>query len=63
MGSRLEPSLANASLVHHEQERLDSCPLDYGVLYYRRYFDDIFVLFKLCDLVKRFHIYYKFLSC
>ena len=52
MGSRLEPSLANASLGHHEQDYLDSCPLEYRALYYRRYFDDIFALFKLCDLVK-----------
>ena len=29
MGSPLGPSLANAFLPHHEQNQLDSCPLEY----------------------------------
>ena len=42
MGSPLGPSLANAFLAHHEQNWLDSCPLEYRPSYYRRYVDDIF---------------------
>ena len=49
MGSPLGPSLANAFLVHHEQNWLGSCPLEYRPSYYRRYVDDIFVLFKSSD--------------
>ena len=41
MGSPLGPSLANAFLAHHEQNWLDSCPLEYRPSYYRRYVDDI----------------------
>ena len=47
MGSPLGPSLAH--LAHHEQNWLDSCPLEYRPLYYQRYVDDIFVLSKSSD--------------
>ena len=57
MGSPLGPSLANAFLAHHEQNWLDSCPLEYRPLYYQRYVDDIFVLFKSSDHLKRFQSY------
>ena len=46
MGSPLGSSLANAFFVYHEQNWLDNCPLEYRPSYYRRYVDDIFVLFK-----------------
>ena len=49
MGSPSGPSLANAFLVHHEQNWLDSCSLEYRLSYYRRYVDNIFVLFKSSD--------------
>ena len=57
MGSPLGSSLANAFLTHHEQDWLDSSPLEYRPLYYRRYVDDIFVLFKSSDHLKRFQSY------
>ena len=57
MGSPLGPSLANAFLAHHEQNWLDSFPLEYRSTYYRRYVDDIFVLFKSSDHLKRFQSY------
>ena len=57
MGSPLGPSLADAFLAHHEQNWLDSCPLEYRPSYYRQYVDDIFVLFKLPDHLKRFQSY------
>ena len=49
MGSPLEPSLANASSAHHEQNCLDR--------YYRRYVYDIFLLFRSSDHLKRFKSY------
>ena len=55
MGSPLGPSLANAFLTHSDW--LDSSPLEYRPLYYRRYVDDIFVLFKSSDHLKRFQSY------
>ena len=61
MGSPSGPSLANAFLTHHEQDWLDSSPLEYRPLYYRRYVDDIFVLFKPPDhYLKRFQSYLNF---
>ena len=45
MGSPLGPTLANAFLVHFEKNWLQNCPSDFKPHYYRRYVDDIFVLF------------------
>ena len=53
MGSPLGHLLANAFLAHHEQDSLDSCPLKYRP----SYVDDIFVLFKSSDHLKRFRSY------
>ena len=63
MESPLGPSLVNTFLAHHEQDCLDSCPLEYRSLYYRRYVDNVFALFKSSDNLKRFQIYYIFLLC
>ena len=57
MSSPLGLSLANAFVTHHEQNCLDSCPLEYRPLNYRQYVDDIFVLFKSSDQLKRFQSY------
>ena len=57
MGSPLDPTLANAFLVYHNKNWLERCPLEYRPLYYRRYVDDIFVLFNLPEHLKRFHSY------
>ena len=57
MGSPLGPSLANAFLAHHEQNWLESCTLEYRPSYYWRYVDDMFVLFKSSDHLKRFQSY------
>ena len=45
MGSSLGPTLANAFLVHLEKYWLQNYPSDFKPYYYRRYVDDIFVLF------------------
>ena len=57
MGSLLGPTLANAILVYHEQNWLELCPVEYRPLYYRRYVDDIFVLFNSVEHLKRFYSY------
>ena len=36
MRSQLGPSIADPFLAHHEQDGLDSCPLEYRPLYYER---------------------------
>ena len=45
MGSPLGFRLAKAFLVHHEQIWLNDCPDEFKSVYYKRYVDDIFVLF------------------
>ena len=54
MGSPLGPSLANAFLSYHEKNWLNSCPQGFKPVFYRRYVDDIFVLFKSKDHLKYF---------
>ena len=46
MGSPLCPTFANCFLSFHEENWLDECPLSFKPLYYRRYVDDTFLLFK-----------------
>ena len=46
MGSPLGPTFANCFLSFHEEEWLDQCPLSFKPLYYRRYVDDTFLLFR-----------------
>ena len=57
MGPLLGLTLANAFLVYHEKNWLQHCPLEYRPLYYRRYIDDVFVLFKSAEHVKYFLSY------
>ena len=54
MGSPLGTSLANAFLSYHEKNWLNSCPQGFKPVFYRRYVDDIFVLFKSNDHLKYF---------
>ena len=54
MGSPLGPSLANAFLCHHETKWLNGCPDKFKLVFYKRYVDDIFVLFKRPEHVKPF---------
>ena len=46
MGSLLNPTLADAFLVYHEKNCLQSCPLEYRPFLCQRYVDGIFVLFN-----------------
>ena len=54
MGSPLGPTLANASLCHYEKNWLNECPSQFKPVVYRRYVDDIFVLFKSKEHLKLF---------
>ena len=54
MGSPLGPSLANAFLCLHETKWLNDCPKKLKPVCYKKYVDDIFVLFKRPEHVKPF---------
>ena len=57
MGSPLGPTLANAFMCYHEKKWLTNCPLEFKPIYYRRYVDDIFVLFSHQEHLDRFFTY------
>ena len=54
LGSPLGPSLANAFLYYHETKWLNDCPAKFKPVFYKRYVDDIFVLFRSPEHVKPF---------
>ena len=54
MGSPLTPTLANAFLFHYENFWLDRYPPEFKPVVYRRYVDEIFVLFKSKDYLLLF---------
>ena len=54
MGSLVGPSLANAFLSYHEKNWLNSCTHRFKQVFYRRYVDNIFILFKSNDHLKDF---------
>ena len=57
MGSPLGPTLANSFLCYYEMIWLRECPEEFRPVYYQRYVDDVFVLFKSIDQVPKFHSY------
>ena len=46
MGLPLSPIMANIFLCYHETRWLQDCPVEYRPVFYRRYMDDTFVLFR-----------------
>ena len=46
MGLPLGPTFANTFLCHHEVKWMNDCPSEFKPIYYRRFVDDCFVLFK-----------------
>jgi hypothetical protein len=46
MGSPLGPTLANAFMCYWEEKWLSDCPTSFKPLMYRRYVDDIFLIFS-----------------
>ena len=57
MGSPLGPTLANIFMSHYEQKWLAECPLEFKPKYYRRYVDDIFVMFETIEQFDLFKAY------
>ena len=57
MGSPVGPSIANAFLCFHEQIWLNGFPEDFKPVYYRRYADNIFALFRSRDHLEKFTNY------
>ena len=54
MGSPLGSTLANVFLCYHETTWLRNCPKSFKPVYYKRYVNDIFVLFEKPEQVSRF---------
>jgi hypothetical protein len=54
MGSPLGPLFANIFLSFQEKKWLDNCPNNFKPIYFRRYVDDSFVLFKTVDHIVPF---------
>ena len=54
MGSPLGPTLANLFLAYHEEKWLANCPVQFRPKYYRRYVDDVFLMFQDRSHVKKF---------
>ena len=54
MGSPLGPTLANLFLAYHEEKWLKECPVQFKPKFFRRYVDDVFLLFDNRDQVKKF---------
>ena len=57
MGSPLGPTLANIFLCYHEKIWLDNCPGAFRPSFYRRYVDDIFILFDDPGCLQSFQEY------
>ena len=57
MASPLSPTVANVFLCFHEQIWLNECPDEFKPVYYRRYVDDIFVLFRSPVHLEKFKNY------
>ena len=57
MGSPIGTILANIFLSHHEENWLNKCPIKFKPTFYRRYVDDIFVLFESSESADSFREY------
>ena len=53
MGSPLAATPANTFLCHYEKKWLDGCPIEFKPKLYEKYVDDIFVMFRSRDYVKK----------
>ena len=53
MGCPLGPTLANIFLTSYKDRWLDNCPIHFRPRHYRRYVDDVFLMFKCKDQVKK----------
>ena len=54
MGNPAAPAIANTFMSHLEEQLLQQCPRSYAPIYYRRYLDDTFAVFKEPQHVDQF---------
>ena len=59
MGSPLGPTMANAFLSFYEVKWIEQCPKEFKPVFYRRYVDDIFVLFESAEHLSKFRDYFN----
>ena len=59
MCSPLGPTLANAFLCFYERKWLEECPSEFKPGFYRRYVDDIFVLFRSTNHLEKLPNYFN----
>ena len=59
MESPLGPTMANVFLSFYETKWLEQCPNEFKPVFYRRYVDDIFVLFESAEHLSKFHAYFN----
>ena len=59
MGSPLGPTMANVFLSFYEFKCLEQCPKEFKPVFYRRYVDDIFVLFESAEHLSKFCDYFN----
>ena len=57
MGSPLGSTLNNVFMCHFENIWLENCQTQFKPVVYRRYVDDIFLLFHLTEHVEKFKRY------
>ena len=60
MGLPLSPTLANIFLCYHERKWIQECPAEFRPVFYRRYVDDTFLLFRNPSHLHDFLEYIKF---
>ena len=59
MGSSLRPTMANVFLSFYKVKWLEQCPNEFKPVFYRRYVDDIFALFKSAEHFSKFGDYFN----
>ena len=59
MGNPLGPTMANIFMCNFEQKWLANCPTEFKPLVYKRYVDDIFVLFREKHNLQQFKDYFN----
>ena len=59
MGSPLGPTMANVFLSFYEVKWLEQCPNEFKPVFYTRYVDDIFDLFKFTEHLSKFRDYFN----
>ena len=57
MGSPLGITMANVFLSFCEMKWLEQCPNEFKPVFYRRYVDNIVVLFESAEHLSKFHAY------